>query len=107
MNNAMIKHGLITMAAGLALHEITFGIRTMPFFQVSGLALAAVGAGIYAQALGKRTAWGLLALLSSPGLLLLFILLPSPTKTKNEASNQASHATSEPAPGAVSSARKG
>jgi hypothetical protein len=107
MDNAMLRRGLIIMAAGLSLHEITFAFRTMPFLQVGGLALETIGAGIYAQALGKRTAWGLLALLSCPGILLLFILLSPESIAKNGTPNQASDVTSEPAPSAASSAHQG
>jgi len=87
-----MRKALIVIAAGLALHQILFWQCVGLPIQVIALALASVGGALYAQALGRKPIWGLLAFLASPGVLIIFLVLKEKQKQETGTSNQASEA---------------
>ncbi len=84
-----MRKALIVMMAGLAVHQVLYSQAMGGPFQIVALGVASVGAAQYAQALGRKPIWGLLAFLATPGILILVVALRQKTKEPNkESSNQ-------------------
>ena len=54
-----------------------------------------------------KTLWVALLILLTPASLIAYVIVNGMKRRENQKSNQASHATSDPAPGAASSSREG
>lgn len=95
-----MRKGLIIMMAGLAVHQVLYSQAIGGNLQVAALAVASIGAADYAQALGRKPVWGLLAFLASPGVLILVIALkPRLDESTTAASNNTSEGIRQPADG--------